>query len=200
MRPVDHYEISRNALKPAFCGAKLLSWSQPTSLSVLVWHPHTLIKHYYSYGAEWDVSIAGCSLSPVLLAGEFGMSWPLLASGFIWRCVYFLLALQYIYNHPAWCARNCTCIWIWWAACPGKGIAPAWPLPYPHARRHTLVSLSSCQVCSVCVWGRIAWVIILGMGNTGKFFLNRPFSELAELQGCPAPVQRAQPCWSFCIC
>lgn len=40
-----------------------------------------------------------------------------------------------------------------------------------HTHGHTLVSLSSCQVCSVCMsGGRIEWVIILGMETQENFF------------------------------
>jgi hypothetical protein len=42
-------------------------------------------------------------------------------------------------------------------------------LQYTHG--HTLVSLSSCQVCSVCMsGGRIEWVIILWIETQEKFF------------------------------
>lgn len=56
----------------------------------------------------------------------------------------------------------------------GRGYSP--PLN-PHSPRHAhththtlLISLSCCQVCSVCVWGRIEWVIILGMETQEIFF------------------------------
>ena len=64
-----------------------------------------------------------------------------------------------------------------------------YPLPDPYNLQHTpaLVSLTSCQVCSVCVsGGRIEWVLILEMETQEFFFfffLNRPFSKLAKLQG-----------------
>lgn len=185
MKPVDQCEISRNTIKPAFCGARALLM-EPAGLPFIVWHPHNPMKHYYSYGAGWDASLAGCRLSPVLLAGEFGMSWPLLASGFTWRCVYFppsytvCLQPSCVVCPQLHLHLNLVGSLPWVGASPC--LTPPPPVSSVFTHGHTLVSLSSCQVCSVCVWGRIEWVIILGMGNTGKFFLNRPFSELAERQ------------------
>ena len=77
--------------------------------------------------------------------------------------------------------------------------ARGYPLPDPpqspphiHTQPDTptLVSLTGCQVCSVCVClcvsgGRIEWVLILGIETREFFFfffLNWPFSKLARRQ------------------
>lgn len=51
----------------------------------------------------------------------------------------------------------------------GRGY-PRWPPATSGAHGHVLVSLSSCQVCRVCVWGWNRLGNYLGDGNTGHVF------------------------------
>lgn len=157
----DQYEVSRNTMKWVFCGAQLFSWSVLTSLCcdhcVKASKPDTQIIAAVQQGGVWTHRVY--SLFPVLLAGEFGKSWPLLG---LWVHLRICLFFPYYTGclQPSCVVFSATALAFEFGG--QLALSRAYPLPDPpqspvcscmHTLGHTLVSLSSCQVCSVCVWG-----------------------------------------------